>query len=106
VGVRDRRREARLWWQVRRQKNSTYNGTWTPPFAGRIAREAWARTNANEEIAKIARIAGIAKIEKPTPTPLKHGGNGGSGGMKIARYPRQGPTATPGQAGQVARNRA
>src|SRR6185312_7111648 len=27
----------------------------------------------------------IAKIDKPTPTPLKHGGNGVSGGMKIAR---------------------
>src|SRR6185437_6135328 len=37
-------------------------------------------------IAKIAIIAGIAKIEKPTPTPLKHGVSGVSGGMKIARY--------------------
>src|SRR6185437_5630576 len=42
------------------------------------------QVNANEEIAKIAIIAGIAKIEKPTPTPLKHGGNGVSGGKKIA----------------------
>src|SRR6185437_9922443 len=33
------------------------------------------RSAANEEIAKIAIIAGIAKIEKPTPTPLKHGGS-------------------------------
>ena len=56
-------------------------------------------------IAKIAIIAEIAKIEKPTPTPLKRGVSGVSGGKKIARYPRQGPTATPGQAGQVARNR-
>src|SRR6185312_14612110 len=61
------------------------------------------RSAANEEIAKIAIIAGI---EKPTPTPLKRGVSGVSGGKKIARYPRQGPTATPGQAGQVARNRA
>src|SRR6185437_1183358 len=42
------------------------------------------RSAANEEIAKIAIIAGIAKIEKPTPTPLKHGVSGVSGGMKIA----------------------
>ena len=34
----------------------------------------------NEAIAKIAIIAGIAKIGKPSPTPLKHGGNGVSGG--------------------------
>ena len=40
----------------------------------------------NEAIAKIAIIAGIAKIEKPTSTPLKHGGNGVSGG-------NQNPTA-------------
>ena len=62
-------------------------------------------TTEARRIAKIAIIAEIAKIEKPTPTPLKHGVSGVSGGKKIARDPRQGPTATPGQAGQVARNR-
>src|SRR6185437_2826931 len=33
-------------------------------------------------IAKIAIIAGIAKIEKPTPTPLKHRVSGVSGGRQ------------------------
>ena len=48
----------------------------SPQRTGKLHREAWRRE-------EIAIIAGIAKIEKPTPTPLKHGV---SGGMKIARY--------------------
>ena len=36
----------------------------------------------NEAIAKIAIIAEIAKIGKPSPAPLKHRGNGESGGTQ------------------------